>query len=96
MILTGEAADANAGEIADKEACLAAEIFLNTSVIVQRASIANSEGTPAISGRYDNRNDLLPNSSSTFFSIANKRQQKSQLIEIYESFLQAVRPALGF
>jgi hypothetical protein len=33
MILTGEAADADAGEIADKEACLAAEIFLNTSVI---------------------------------------------------------------
>jgi hypothetical protein len=33
MILTGEAADADGGEIADKEARLVAQMFVNTSVI---------------------------------------------------------------
>jgi hypothetical protein len=33
VTLNGEVADADAGEIADKEVRLAAEIFLNTAVI---------------------------------------------------------------
>jgi hypothetical protein len=33
VTLNGEVADADAGEIADEEAGLAAEMFLNTSVI---------------------------------------------------------------
>ena len=60
LTLNGEAADADAGEISDEEARLAAEMFLNTSVILYRASIDKSEGKLSISGRNDNRKGLLP------------------------------------
>lgn len=43
ITLNGELADADPGEIADKEAHLAAEMVLNTSAIL-RASTAKSEG----------------------------------------------------
>jgi hypothetical protein len=62
LTLSGETADDDdAGEISDKEVRLAAEMFLNTSVILYRASIDKSDGKLSISGRNDNRKALLPN-----------------------------------
>ena len=69
LTLNGEAADADAGGISDEEARLFAEMFLNTSVILYRASIDKSEGKLSISGRNDNRKGLLPTWSLRLSSL---------------------------
>jgi hypothetical protein len=48
ITLNDEVTDADPHEIADEEAHLAAKIVLNTSVILQQASTAKSEGKLSI------------------------------------------------